>query len=284
MSDNMELLTAKDVEIKVFKKVRFGGYAIAEVEDFLNQVADDLEVYAEQIEEKDARIRELEEYVQKQQSMSDMIKDALIQARKAANDMEAQAKNRTEKILSDANLEASKLITGADEKVQSRIDDAEKKAAEILARAKNTADDIIKESKEKTLKTEQVRANIENELQDKRNEAKLQADDMIAQARVEARRIVNEAAKDVEEYENQIKFLYMRKQQFLKDTVSLLLDFGRTIDKAQQEADAEAEPHESSQYYAQDNHEERDLSRMLDEHENLEQANEILNANLSQEG
>ncbi len=59
MSDNMELLTAKDVEIKVFKKVRFGGYAIAEVEDFLNQVADDLEVYAEQIEEKDARIREL---------------------------------------------------------------------------------------------------------------------------------------------------------------------------------------------------------------------------------
>ncbi len=284
MSDNMELLTAKDVEIKVFKKVRFGGYAIAEVEDFLNQVADDLEVYAEQIEEKDARIRELEEYVQKQQSMSDMIKDALIQARKAANDMEAQAKNRTEKILSDANLEASKLITGADEKVQSRIDDAEKKAAEILARAKNTADDIIKESKEKTLKTEQIRANIENELQDKRNEAKLQADDILAQARVEARRIVNEAAKDVEEYENQIKFLYMRKQQFLKDTVSLLLDFGRTIDKAQQEADAEAEPHETSQYYAQDNQEERDLSRMLDEHENLDQGNATPNANLPQEG
>ena len=38
-----ELLTAKDVEVKIFKKARFGGYVIAEVEDFLNQVADDLE-------------------------------------------------------------------------------------------------------------------------------------------------------------------------------------------------------------------------------------------------
>ena len=62
LENNLDLLTAKDVEIKVFKKVRFGGYAIAEVEDFLNQVADDLEAYAMQIEEKDSRIQELEEY------------------------------------------------------------------------------------------------------------------------------------------------------------------------------------------------------------------------------
>lgn len=259
----MELLTAKDIEIKVFKKVRFGGYAIPEVEDFLNQVADDIDAYTMQIEEKDARIRELEEYVQKQQSMSDMIKDALIQARKAANDMETQAKSRTEKIISDANLEASKLITSADEKVQSRIDDAEKKAAEILARAKNAADDVIKESKEKTLKTEQVRANIENELQEKRNEAKIQADEIISQARAEARRIINDASKDAEEYENQIKFLYLRKQQFLKDTVSLLLDFGRTIDKAQQEADSES--HSVNDNYYNDNYG-NDLSNMLSEH------------------
>ena len=266
----MDLLTAKDIEIKVFKKVRFGGYAIPEVEDFLNQVADDIDAYTMQIEEKDARIRELEEYVQKQQSMSDMIKDALIQARKAANDLETQAKSRTEKIISDANLEASKLITSADEKVQSRIDDAEKKAAEILARAKNAADDVIKESKEKTLKTEQVRANIESELQEKRNEAKIQADEIISQARAEARRIINDASKDAEEYENQIKFLYLRKQQFLKDTVSLLLDFGRTIDKAQQEADSESQ-NVNDNYY--NNNYGNDLSNMLSEHNDYDSQN-----------
>ena len=41
-----DLLTAKDVEVRAFKKVSFGGYAIPEVEEFLNQVADDIETYA----------------------------------------------------------------------------------------------------------------------------------------------------------------------------------------------------------------------------------------------
>ena len=40
-----DLLTAKDVEVRAFKKVSFGGYAIPEVEEFLNQVADDIETY-----------------------------------------------------------------------------------------------------------------------------------------------------------------------------------------------------------------------------------------------
>lgn len=260
-----ELLTAKDVEIKVFKKVRFGGYSVPEVEDFLNQVADDLEAYSIQLEEKEARIQELEAYAKKQEDMTDMIKDALIQARKAAKDMEEQAKARTEKIISDANIEASKLVSGADEKVQSRIDDAEKKAAEIIGRAKNTADDIIKASKDKILKVEQSRSGIEQELEAKRQEAQSQADDVIASARIEARRIINEAEKEADEYESQIKFLNMKKQQFLKDTVTLLLDFGRTIDKAQQDADAEEY---SSSNVFKDEGNNTDLNEMLSVHDN----------------
>ena len=92
-----DLLTAKDVEVKIFKKVRFGGYSVPEVEDFLNQVADDLEAYVTQLDEKDARIQELEAFVKKQEAMTDAIKDALIQARKAAKDMEEQARTQTEK-------------------------------------------------------------------------------------------------------------------------------------------------------------------------------------------
>ena len=70
-----DLLTAKDVEVRAFKKVSFGGYAIPEVEEFLNQVADDIETYALRLEESERRIQELEDLVQKQESMTDMIKD-----------------------------------------------------------------------------------------------------------------------------------------------------------------------------------------------------------------
>ena len=81
-----DLLTAKDVELVTFKKASFGGYAIPEVEEFLNQVADDIEAYALRLNERERRIEELEAYVKKQESMTDMIKDALIQARKSAKE------------------------------------------------------------------------------------------------------------------------------------------------------------------------------------------------------
>ena len=53
-----------------FKKVSFGGYAIPEVEEFLNQVADDIEAYALRLNERERRIEELEAYVKKQESMT----------------------------------------------------------------------------------------------------------------------------------------------------------------------------------------------------------------------
>lgn len=104
-----DLLTAKDVEVRAFKKVSFGGYAIPEVEEFLNQVADDIETYALRLEESERRIQELEDLVQKQESMTDMIKDALIQARKSAKEMEEAARLQTEEILTQARQEAEKI-------------------------------------------------------------------------------------------------------------------------------------------------------------------------------
>ena len=41
-------------------------------------MADDIEAYALRLNERERRIEELEAYVKKQESMTDMIKDALI--------------------------------------------------------------------------------------------------------------------------------------------------------------------------------------------------------------
>ncbi|MBQ9565088.1 MAG: DivIVA domain-containing protein [Synergistaceae bacterium] len=241
-----ELLTAKDVEIKAFKKVSFGGYSVAEVEDFLNQVADDLEAYALRVDERDNRIRELEDYIKKQDSMTDMIKDALIQARKAASDMEDQARAQTERILADARADAEKCVAEAttkareiDGQVHARLDDAERSAAEIVAKAKFSAEDILKDSQDKRDEVERRWGNLEQDLAARRQEAEEQAEQTLASARAEARRIVDEASREAEEYANRVRTLNLQKQQFLKDTVALLLDFGKTIDKAQQDTEAE---------------------------------------------
>jgi cell division initiation protein len=241
-----ELLTAKDVEVKAFKKVSFGGYSVTEVEDFLNQVADDIEAYALRSSEQENRIRELEDYIKKQDSMTDMIKDALIQARKAASDMEDQARAQTERILSDARADAEKCVAEAnvkareiDGQVHARLDEAERSAAEIVARAKFSAEDILKNSQDRRAEAEKRWESLEQELAIRRQEAEAQAEQTVAAAKAEARRIIDEASKEADEYANHVRVLNLQKQQFLKDTVALLLDFGKTIDKAQQDMEAE---------------------------------------------
>ncbi|MBQ9419362.1 MAG: DivIVA domain-containing protein [Synergistaceae bacterium] len=223
-----ELLTAKDIEIKAFRKVKFGGYSVPEVEDFLNQVADDIEAYTMQLDEKEARIQELEAFVKKQEAMTDAIKDALIQARKAAKDMEEQAKINTEKIIADAQAEAAKYVEEAEGKVNERLAEADRKAAEAISRAEARASELI-----------HSKANIEQELESSREQARQEADEIIAKAKSEAKKMMTDAEREMENYENQLRFLSLQKQQFVKNTVSLLLDFGKIMDRAQQEIDDE---------------------------------------------
>ena len=236
-----ELLTAKDVEVKIFKKARFGGYVIAEVEDFLNQVADDLEAYAIQIDEKDARIRELEAIVKKQDDMTDAIKDALIQARQAAKDMEDKAQSEHDAVIADAKAEADRILSEAEAIVQARVDEAEKKSTDILSEARVSAAEIMQDSKDKRAKADQALAGIEQELALRRQQAEEEAQGIIAAARAESRRLLADTQQETSEYQKQIQFLSLRKQQFLKDTVSLLLDFGKIIENAKEEIDDEIE-------------------------------------------
>ena len=236
-----ELLTAKDVELKEFKKARFGGYSVAEVEDFLNMVADDLEAYAIQLDEKDARIKELEAYAKKQEEMTDAIKDALIQARQAAKDMEDKAQSEHDAIIADAKAEAAKIISEADAQVQARIDEAEKKSTDLLSEARVSAAEIMQDSKDRREKAELTRSTLEQEIEAKRQQAEDEAQNILASARAESRRIMADTQQEASEYQKQIQFLSLKRQQFLKDTVALLLDFGKIIESAREEMDDESE-------------------------------------------
>ena len=240
-----ELLTAKDVEVKVFKKSRFGGYSVPEVEDFLNQIADDLEAYALQLDEKDEKIQELEAIVKKHEATSDAIKDALIQARQSAKDMEEQAQAEKDKIIADAKAEAARIIAEADARVHAVVDEAERKSAGILSEARSSASEIVQTSRDKKALAEQSIAGIEQELALRRHEAETEAEDILAAARAESRRLMIDAQNEAARYNDQLQFLSLRKQQFLKDTVSLLLDFGRIIDKAQEDVDEETKTPEA---------------------------------------
>ena len=241
-----DLLTAKDVELITFKKVSFGGYAIPEVEEFLNQVADDIEAYALRLDERERRIEELEAYVKKQESMTDMIKDALIQARKSAKEMEDQAHLERERILEQARRDAETQVAEVkvrledlDLEVQGRLDEADKSAKELLSEARATASGIIREAQEIRQKAQTNWDNLEQEIAERRKKASEEVEETLVAARIEARRIIEQSSTELEAYEGRLRFLNLKKQQFLRDTVSLLIDFGQMVDKAQQEFELE---------------------------------------------
>ena len=268
-----DLLTAKDIEVKEFKKVRFGGYSVPEVEDFLNQVADDIEAYAIQLDEKDARITELEAYAKKQDEMTDAIKDALIQARQSAKEIEERAQAQTEKAIADAREEAARIIAEADGKVQARLDEADAKAREMLSRAKLSADEMTQASQDRRAKADKSIAGIEQELESRRHEAESKAEEILSSARSEARKMLADAEKEASEYDGQIRFLNLRKQQFLKDAYTLLADFGKVIERAQEEIDADMQE-EAMNLMNGNIHE-----NLPEEHEEHEAMNEDINTN-----
>ena len=84
-------------------------------------------------------------------------------------------------------------------------------------------------------------ATIEHELESRRHEAEAKAEEILSSARTEARRMLADAEKQASEYDGQLRFLNLRKQQFLKDAYSLLADFGKVIERAQEELDSEME-------------------------------------------
>ena len=243
-----ELLTAKDVELVTFKKVSFGGYAIPEVEEFLNQIADDLEAYALRLDERDQRILELEAYVQKQESMTDMIKDALLQARKSAKEMEEQAHLERERILEEARSDAEAQVAAVkarfedvDSEVRGRLEEADKSAQQLLFEARATAADILREAQEIRQKTQEKWSKLEEEIEAQRKQSSEEIEETLVTARIEARPIIEQSSTELEAYEARLRFLNLKKQQFLRDTVSLLIDFGQMVDKAQQEFELEME-------------------------------------------
>ena len=73
----------------------------------------------------------------------------------------------------------------------------------------------------------------------KSDEAKNKADEIINEAKDKAQKMMTDAEREIENYEKQLQFLSLQKQQFVKNTVSLLFDFGKIMDQAQQEIDDE---------------------------------------------
>jgi len=228
-----ELLTAKDVELKVFKKVSIGGYSVTDVEEFLNQIAEDLESYVLRMNEQQRRMFELEEALKRHEAMKDTIKDALILAQKSAKDKEEEARHQAELIVAKAEATISEI----DEKSRRRLEEAESTADDIVAAARTAAAQIIKSAEEMKEEAQRRLESADLEISHLTAEATDKANDITSAARLEARRVANKVKHEVEECKGEVSSLILEKKRFLRDSEELVSAFSQMIDDAMKKLD-----------------------------------------------
>lgn len=103
------MLTPIDIQKQDFD-VSFRGYNADEVDDFLDLVGNDYEkLYKENIELKD-RLSSLQASIEQYKNMEATLKDSIILAQNAAEEIKKNASERADNMMNDAQNKASDII------------------------------------------------------------------------------------------------------------------------------------------------------------------------------
>lgn len=112
-----ELLTSLDVVNQSFKK-SLRGYDSAEVDEFLDHVAETLQFYNQRTKELERDLAAKQESLDEYDRMKDVLHEALLMAQKSADDRVKSAREQANKIISDAREQADAMCREAAEEAE----------------------------------------------------------------------------------------------------------------------------------------------------------------------
>ena len=111
------MLTPQDIDSKIFKQT-MRGYAVDEVETFLQEVSEDYaRLYRENLAAKE-RIEMLSDAVRQYKAMEETLQNALSVAKRSGDDVKQNAYDRAEVIVRDAQIRAEEMIENANGEVE----------------------------------------------------------------------------------------------------------------------------------------------------------------------
>lgn len=102
------LLKPMDIADRVFKKT-LRGYDPLEVDAFLDQIVDDVQIYAERIRESERLVDQLREKQQGYEQLKESLQETLLFAQKSAEDRTRAAESQAEAIIAEAQAEVERI-------------------------------------------------------------------------------------------------------------------------------------------------------------------------------
>ncbi len=132
-------ITPMDIHRHEFSTSRLGGYKAEEVDAFLDQVADELEMLLERNHEMNEALEEMRVRLRDYDSMQQTLQNAFINAQKSADALVQDSKNQADAILAEARKKGEAMfagLRGEKEKMEASFQDVRQMVASYVRSAR----------------------------------------------------------------------------------------------------------------------------------------------------
>lgn len=134
------MITAQEIREKVFETSRIGGYDRAQVDDFLEELADDLAASQRENATLNAKMKVLVDKIQEYRSNEEALNLAILSAQKLAVQIENEAKQRAAAMLEEADRKVAARVGSIEDEVklqERRLADAKAATEQFMEQARS---------------------------------------------------------------------------------------------------------------------------------------------------
>lgn len=111
-----DLLTSLDIVNQAFKKT-MRGYDPAEVDEFLDRVAESIQIYAQKLKDYERTMGEQSDKLQDYENLKGSLQEALLMAQKTAEERIRNATAMADNIVSEAKVKAEAIVKDAESNI-----------------------------------------------------------------------------------------------------------------------------------------------------------------------
>ena len=123
------MITAQDIREKGFERARINGYDMASVDEFLEELADDVAATQKENAVLKSKMKVLVDKIEEYRANEEALNNAILSAQKLAVQIESEARQRAAATVADAEKKAQETIGS----ITDRADAEEKRLADAKA-------------------------------------------------------------------------------------------------------------------------------------------------------
>lgn len=141
------MITAQDIREKTFEKARLNGYDMASVDDFLEELADDITASQKENAVLKSKMKVLVDKIEEYRANEEALNLAIVSAQKLAVQIENEARQRAAAMLADAERQVKARVGAIEEETarqERKLADAKAASAKFFDSVRELCGDQIK--------------------------------------------------------------------------------------------------------------------------------------------